>query len=150
MGSFRPAGIGFGAALRAEKRQMRYLVSEVCAEEEAVRTCGWCAQPTCILHLVLGVGVYIGMTVLYFFGSRIATVSGLFVKRHSRVTVCCAGPSKVSEAPTVHSFQIYSSSVPSRFPYPSTSNLPFPVPWPLPYRCLLYGPSSPGAPLTRC
>jgi hypothetical protein len=33
------------------------------------------------------------MTVLYFFGNRIATVSDLSVKRYSQVTVCCAGPS---------------------------------------------------------
>jgi len=38
------------------------------------------------------------MTVLYFFGSRIGTVSDLSVKRHHRVTVCCVGPSKVSRA----------------------------------------------------
>jgi hypothetical protein len=39
-----------------------------------------------------------GMTVLYFFGSRMATVSDLSVKRHSQVTVCCARPLKVDYA----------------------------------------------------
>jgi len=38
------------------------------------------------------------MVVLHIFGSRIATILDLSVKRHSRVTVCCAGPSKVSKA----------------------------------------------------
>jgi hypothetical protein len=46
------------------------------------------------LHVALGielvgVGRYMGMTVLYLFGNRIATVSDLSVKGHSRVTVCC-------------------------------------------------------------
>ena len=48
------------------------------------------------LHFALGiekvgVGGYMGVMVLYFFGRRIATVSDLSVKRHPRVTVCCAG-----------------------------------------------------------
>jgi hypothetical protein len=46
----------------------------------------------------VGVGEYMRMSVLYFFGSRIATVSDLSVKRHYWVTVCCAGPmSKVRQ-----------------------------------------------------
>jgi len=63
MGSSRSAWIGLGAALRTEKRQMRYLISEVCGEEE-VRE-----------HV-----------------DGFATVSDLSVKRHCRVTVCCVGP----------------------------------------------------------
>ena len=59
-------GSGLGATLRAEKPQMRYLVSEVCAEEEAVRTCGWCAQATCTLHMVLSRWASAG--ILYFKG----------------------------------------------------------------------------------
>ena len=46
--------LGARAAMRAEKYQVCYLVSEVCAEEVAAglaRTCGWfCAQPTCTLN----------------------------------------------------------------------------------------------------
>ena len=50
------------------------------------------------LHFALGiekvgVGGYMGMMVLYLFGSMmIATVSDLCVKRHPRVTECCARP----------------------------------------------------------
>jgi hypothetical protein len=46
------------------------------------------------LHFALGielagVGGYMGMTVLYFSESGIATASDLSVERHSRVTVLC-------------------------------------------------------------
>ena len=47
--------LGARAAMQAEKHQVRYLVSELCAEEVAAslaRTCGWFyAQPTRTLHL---------------------------------------------------------------------------------------------------
>ena len=52
MGSSGLAGIGLGAALRAEKQQMRDLVSE--AEHEVARTCGWCTHwhATCTLQVL--------------------------------------------------------------------------------------------------
>jgi hypothetical protein len=92
VGSSLSAGIELGEVLRAEKREMRYLILEVCAEL-----------------------VGLGMMVLYF-ESRIASVSELSVnlKRHSLpvvtvtathcVTVLCS-PSNVSQAAVAPSLQ---------------------------------------------
>jgi hypothetical protein len=46
---------------------------------------------------LVGVGGFMGMTVLCFFGSRTATVRTCLL-RHSWVTVCCAGRSEQRSA----------------------------------------------------
>ena len=101
MGSSRSAGIGLGAALRAEKLQMRYLGSEVLCRRGGGENMRMVS--TSHLNFALGieqvrVGGYMRLTVMYFFGGMIATISDLSVKRRSRVTACCAGPSEVSHA----------------------------------------------------
>src|SRR6266849_5230028 len=64
---------------------MRYLISEgFVLKEEAARTCGWCAQATCTLHLDLSWQAY-GR---YETCTRIATSA--LLARDILVTVCCA------------------------------------------------------------
>jgi hypothetical protein len=76
--------LGARAALRAEKRQVRYLVSEVCAEQVAASWRGHVDGTTHSLPVLLW--------------EQDCHRLDLSVKRHPRVTVCCAGPSKVSQA----------------------------------------------------
>jgi hypothetical protein len=59
----------------------------------------------------VGVGEYMRMSVLYFFGRRIATVSDLSVKRHYRVTVCCARSSKVRQLVAPSNARVGSTSL---------------------------------------
>jgi hypothetical protein len=56
------------------------------------------------LALVLGIGGCMGMMALYLLGSRIATGSDLYVKKHCRAT-CHAGPSSFKGQPGRPLFQ---------------------------------------------